>query len=474
MTYDEKKLNEHIEADRDAMVKSLQRLIRRDSVEAPSVVENGVEKPFGVKVASCLDEALSIAAELGFATHNMDYRCGWAEYGTGDEMILVLGHLDVVPEGEGWNDPPYAANVHDGKVWGRGAIDDKGPVTEAIYALKAIRDLAIPLKRRVRILFGCNEETLDLDMDYYKEHGGEIPVMGYTPDADYPLINGEKGICTEEYRKVLTVDADSESAGAGAWKLVSFDGGTAANITPREAVAVVQGEEGYDYPAAEKITVRQVPEHHGEVTITAEGLAAHGSMPERGENAVGRLLLYLAKLPLTGSAKAAITFLADKIGMECHGESLGIDLSDEVSGHLSMCMGMAHCDGGSFTVTLNYRYPVTCTADDCMPVVRKAFEEAGWEQIVSRHKEKLYVPESEALPTLLLDVYRRMTGDETAHAKAIGGGTYAKAIPNILAFGTLFPEDPVVEHLPNEFISIDQMVKNAKIQAAAIIALANH
>ena len=193
-------------------------------------------KPFGEEVDACFAEALALCHELGFETTDMDRYIGWCEIGTGDEMVAVLGHLDVVPEGEGWHHPPYAAEIEGGRLYGRGAIDDKGPVVASLFALKAIRDLGIPLNRRVRLLFGLNEETNDRDVLYYKAHGGEIPVLGFTPDGEYPLINGEKGILNESYAVQLHQ--------TGAWQLNRVQGGVAGNVVPDYACAVLTAPAG--------------------------------------------------------------------------------------------------------------------------------------------------------------------------------------------------------------------------------------
>lgn len=207
----DKKLNEAVAALRPQMVAALQRLVRRRSVEADPLPG----KPFGEEVDACFAEALALCHELGFETTDMDRYIGWCEIGTGDEMVAVLGHLDVVPEGEGWHHPPYAAEIEGGRLYGRGSIDDKGPVVASLFALKAIRDLGIPLNRRVRLLFGLNEETNDRDVLYYKAHGGEIPVLGFTPDGEYPLINGEKGILNESYAVQLHQRGLAAEQGAG-------------------------------------------------------------------------------------------------------------------------------------------------------------------------------------------------------------------------------------------------------------------
>lgn len=451
------RLDDEIDGRREELIAAVQRLVRIRSVAD----EEADGKPYGKGVADCLDEALKMCREMGFETVNMDYRCGWCEYGGGEEMVAVLGHLDVVPEGEGWDFPPYDAVLSDGKIFGRGTIDDKGPATASLIALKAIKEAGIPLKRRVRLIFGCSEETGALDMEHYLENGGEIPVMGFTPDAEYPLINGEKGIVVETYEKPLSADGD--------YSIIGIRGGMAWNITPAHAEAVIKTPEDFrpdDLPDKVKAERRD-----GAWVISAEGKAVHAQHPEQGENAIGRLFKYLCTLPFSGDTADAIGFIADKIGMDTTGALLGCDLYDEISGHTSLNMGVCEADGRKISVTLNYRYPVTHEYEECQPVVEREFRDRGWKRVYDMHKPKLYIPEDAGLVKSLLSVYREYTGDMSA-PRSIGGGTYAKAVPNILAFGPVFPGDEVVEHMPNEFISVDRLMENAKIIAAAIVMLA--
>lgn len=470
-------LEQKIDESKDNMFDTLKRLVSIRSVEdlnsgkvrqVPGEPGHTVALPYGEGVADSLDEALKIAGELGFSTFNMDYQCGWAQYGRGDEMIMVLGHLDVVPEADGWDDDtqPYDPVIKDGKMFGRGTIDDKGPVTAALFALKAIADCEIPLKRRVRIVFGCNEETGAADMKYYKAHGGEIPVMGFTPDGEYPLINGEKGIINEVYEREIHQTGDCI--------LKKFEGGVAGNVAPDHAEAVIICPAPVVFDAAEKVTVSETPGPDGLKTVKVEafGKSAHGSTPEKGENAIARLAAYLDRdFGFDRDARDVIHFINEKLG-DVNGAGLGCPLEDPVSGKFTCNFGVAGGDENKVWVRLNYRYPVQHEAEECMPIIRTVFEENGWKNTYSLHKPKLYIPEDSRLVQSLLKVYREATGDMSA-PKSIGGGTYAKAIPNVLAFGPIFPGDPIVEHLPNEFIELDRMVENTKIIANAIIELAN-
>ena len=461
------------------IVESLKQLIAIDSVQgapAPGA-------PYGAGPARCLQAALALCDRLGLRTHNMDGHLGWAEYGEGAEMVAVLGHLDVVPAGSGWTVcEPFAPAVRDGRLYGRGAIDDKGPTVAALYALRALMDTGFAPRRRVRILLGCSEETGSGDMAYYRAHGGEIPVAGFTPDGEYPLINGEKGLVKVVYEKKL--------AQRGAWQLLSIRGGTAFNIVPAAAAADIACPEdvsvlaGLQYPPKVHVT----PTEYG-LHVEAAGISAHGSMPEKGENAIGRLCLFLRQLPLSPDAAAMVGWLADKIGMDTTGRAFGIDLRDSLSGALSFNLGVIESDAGTprpaahageapapagaraVRVTINYRFPVTFHYADCGPALNAAFAAAGWTVASESREEALYQPESSPLVQKLLGVYRAATGD-LSPALCIGGGTYAKSIPNILAFGPVFPGETPREHQPDEYVELSRLMLSAEISAAAIRALA--
>ena len=449
-----------IEQSRDELIRDLQGCIQIPSVED----KNGGGYPYGEQVHRCLHYMLNTAQRLGFAVHNMDEQVGWCEYGKGEEMVAVLSHLDVVPEGDGWSVPPYEGWVMDGKIYGRGSMDDKGPALCALYALKALRDAGLPLKRRVRLIFGLNEETGSADMKYYTAHGGEIPVMGITPDGEYPVINGEKGLVTQFFAKELHQ--------TGRIRLAELIGGAAHNIVPAQAAARLvcsQAEaERISECHADKVKCTRTEDG---VRIKAEGVGAHGGTPGEGENAIGRLMLFLSGLPLEGELKEVVDLLAGKLGMEYDGKSLGIAMADELSGELTMNMGVVQLDGDTLTVKLNYRYPVTRSFEECGPQVKSAFEGVGFHETHLLHKTALYMPADSPLVSKLMKVYTDYTGRQDA-PKCIGGGTYAKMIPNTLAFGPIFPGDEVREHKPDEYMELSRLMDNTKILASAIYEMA--
>lgn len=437
----------------------------QESLRIPSVREDAAEgAPYGVPVRACLDHALSAAKALGFRTENMDGHLGWCEYGDAEEMVAVLGHLDVVPAGDGWSFDPWGGEIRDGRIYGRGTTDDKGPTIAALFALAALRDSGLPIRRRIRLLFGCCEETGSLDMKHYLANGGQIPVMGFTPDGEYPVIHGEKGIINTAFSRTFRQ--------TGELKLLRAHGGTAPNVVPAFAWARL----GCSRELAERIGKMKLPKvrftlEDGGLMVEAQGVSAHGSTPELGENAIGRLLLALNRLPFSGETADTIRFLANTLGMETDGASAGIRLCDRVSGGLTLNLGTLDADETHLSLKINYRYPVTMDYAHCAPELNKRFLDAGFIQDAEQHKTKLYIPEDSPLVRTLLKVYREQTGLEGT-AKCIGGGTYAKALPNIVAFGPIFPGDEVREHKPDEFTDISKLMKNAQIIAAAMYEMA--
>lgn len=453
-------LNDAVLARKEQMIKSLQENLRIPSVRG----EEMPDAPYGVEVKKALLHALETAKDLGFKTCNVDYHMGWCEYGEGDEMVAVLAHLDVVPEGDGWTYEPYGAEISDGKIWARGTTDDKGPAIAALYALAALRDSELLLNRRVRVLFGCNEETGSNDVEYYLSHGGEVPVMGFTPDGEYPVINGEKGILISAFSK--------QYEQSGELKLLSVKGGTAANVVPNYAVA----EFSCPLVLADEIVKTNIPKVNFTLTengfkVEAFGVSAHGSIPETGENAICRLLGAMNTLPLSEELKSTLSFLYEKVGRDTCGKAAGIYLCDEVSGPLSLNLGTISGDELKLTVEINYRYPVTFSYDDCATAFNKLFDDAGFALDSETHSHKLYFSEGSLLVKSLLKVYEEQTGFKDK-PKCIGGGTYAKSMPNILAFGPVFPGEEAREHQSDEYITVDNLVKNARIIAAAMYELA--
>ena len=451
-------LHERIEKDRENIIQTAVDLIRIKSVE-DTPAENC---PFGKGAADALHKCLEIADSMGFKTVNVDNMVGYCEYGEGDEMIAVLGHVDVVPEGDGWSVPPYEGVIKDGRLYGRGSIDDKGPVAASLHALKAIRDEGLAVGKRIRIIFGTNEETGSKDMKYYVEKGGELPVMGITPDGEYPIINGEKGIINTQWEKVLSKYSSFKSLKCG----------IAHNVVPAHAYAEIYSNEKI-IAAAEKINFQRVAieKKDGFISLEAQGVGAHGSTPEKGINAIGLLFKALALLPLEEEDNKFVSFINEYIGMESDGKPMGINLRDELSGGLTFLLGIMEKIENKVIFKINMRYPVTCSYEECFPRFHSIMTENGFNEMETTHKNKLYIDPEHTLIKKLSKVYEEETGEKTK-LLSIGGGTYAKAIPNTVAFGPVFPGQDIVEHKPDEYIEIESLIKNTKILASAMYELA--
>lgn len=423
--------------------------------------------PFGEGIHKALLYCLQLSENLGFNTVNVDNMIGYAEYGHGDEMIAVLGHLDVVPEGEGWTYPPYAAEIHNGKIYGRGTTDDKGPTIGALYALKAVKDLNIPLKRRVRVFFGLNEETGSKCVKHYVDKGEEMPVAGFTPDAEYPIINAEKGIVTCKYTRKLSQHGDLI--------LKSIKGGIAANVVPDYAEAEIilpKNKLNLVKNAADNTEEIKIEEKECSVLIKSYGVSAHGSTPELGKNAVLQLMMFLGILDFTDDFKDYVDYFNKFMGRDVNGQGLGIYLKDNISGKFTFNLGLISGNENELSLEINMRYPVTKSYEDFIDIFKEKMNLGKMEEIYLRHKKSLYVSPETWFIKKLQKIYEEQFG-ERAELISIGGGTYAKAMENVVAFGPIFKGQPMVEHKPDEYIEIDSLLKNVQVMAAAIKELAN-
>ncbi len=429
--------------------------------------------PFGAGPKKALDNFINISEHLGFRTGVFEDMVGWAEYGEKEApMVCILGHLDVVPEGDGWTYPPYGAEIHEGKMYGRGVVDDKGPVICSLFALKALRETGITLKHRVRVLVGTNEETGSRAVKKYVEEGQELPVAGFTPDADYPLINGEKGI--------LICQGEATFIPQGDIQILSLKGGIADNVVPAhcEAILKVSPElmkkvrytiENWEGPARTSASLKK--NEDGTLTLSVEGVSGHGSTPHIGVNSIAWMVKLLITLGITGEQGKFLSSVNRLIGTEYHGESLGICLYDDVSHYTSLCWGTMEATDGKVSFSINPRYPVTFREEEVLPALISSFENEGISLTVKMKDDPLFMSEDSELVQKLMKVYREKTGRDEKPL-AIGGGTYAKAMPNILAFGPEMPGKSYNIHEADEGWEIEDMMETTKIMAAAIIELA--
>ena len=455
MQYNEK-LDAALAALKGDMVQTLQRWVRVPSVRAERSAENA---PFGADVRRALDTAMADLKRLGFEPRDVDGYCCDTEIGSGDDVVAVLAHLDVVPEGDGWNHDPYGAEIIDGRMIGRGTSDDKGPGVAALFGMKAIMDAGIPLRRRCRLILGCDEECGMEDLKHYEKKVG-LPDMGFSPDANFPLINTEKGIMQ------LTLHAPMADD-----RLLEIASGTRCNIVPNLATALLAGD--WREAAADAFDVDdedcqlETELVDGNTRLAVTGVAAHASCPEKGKNAAKMLIAVLNKLGIGG---APIALLDEAAGEGSEGANLGIAGSDAVSGKLTINLGLLSARKGKLNVTFDCRFPVFFNDRTISETVAKRLAPAGFALEPTHASQPHHVPESSELVVKLMDVYNTITGAD-AKPFAIGGGTYARHLKEGVAYGMLFPGELELEHQANESIDVANFVKAARIYAYAILAL---
>jgi len=460
-------LNKKVVELKQYLIEDTQKILRIKSIREDS--KPGM--PFGEGINNALETMLNIGQGMGFKTKNLDGYIGYIEWGQGEEIVAALGHLDVVPEGDGWSFPPYGAEIHEGKIYARGSLDDKGPIMAALYGMYALKETGFEPKKRIRIILGTNEETSSADVDYYLEKD-EKPSIGFTPDADFPIIYAEKGLT------VFNITKNFDAKGNNS--IAYIKGGQRANMVPdycevgintKDSAELIRKVDTYaknqnfdfKYEVKDKTLI-----------LKSFGLSAHGSTPEVGRNAIMQAILFLnAESICSGEIGETIKFLAEKIGLETKGESFGVCLQDEVSGFLSFNVGTIDMDKANITLSLNLRYPVTKNFEDMMNPFKKALKPSGFEIGDFEHQEPLYFSKDHKLIKILSKVYEEQTGHK-AELLAIGGGTYAKEMPNIVAFGPIFPGKPDLDHQPNEYIEVDDLVKITQIYAQAIKELAEN
>ena len=462
---------ERIDGYREEMIRVLQGLI-----SIPSVVGSAEgDMPFGSGVHKAFQYMLNLAKEEGFRTANVDNYGGHIEFGEeGNEKIMgILTHLDVVPEGKDWDYPPYEGKVVEGRIYGRGTIDDKGPTIAAFYAMKALKDEGIIPKKRIRLILGLDEEagTGWQGMQAYF-HKMEKPDFAFTPDAEFPAIHGEMGILIFELVKKL-----GKTLNSGV-ELRSLTGGNAPNMVADQARAVLRAE-SYD-------EIRKIVEDFRNETgyrvqakgigksleITAKGISSHGARPGKGLNAISVLLALLGKIEMANEdVSDFIHFYNRNIGFDLHGEQIGCGFSDSISGKLIFNVGMADVDGQVARFTVNIRYPVTMDDDQVYGAMMPILDQYGFGVVKINHQEPIYIPEDDPMIVTLMDIYRKHSGDHASKPLVIGGGTYARSMKNAVAFGMTFPDEPELAHQRNENILIDHLIKATKIYAESIFEL---
>lgn len=446
-----KEIIDYFKNNKDKMIKSISELVSVPSVRGEA--KEGM--PFGEKPAEVLELALKTADGFGFKTENHGGYVGTVDLNDGDTELAILAHLDVVPAGEGWDTDPYTVAEKDGKIFGRGVSDDKGPAVAALYAMKAVRELDMPVSKNCRLILGTDEECGSSDLKYYFSKN-PYPKYAFTPDANFPVTNGEKGRFTKSFYR--TVDfSDCEKY------IKTINAGEAKNAVPTFAKAELVGVSTAEFEAAkEKSKGTGADFSFDGGTVVCTGTAAHASLPENGNNPITALIELLSHIEFD---KKCSDFVADLKTLFPHGkysgEAFGVDMSDML-GSLTLTLDIVSFEDGKFEGCFDTRTPMSATKENCADVIAAKLEAHGFAientQMIKAH----YVDENSEFIKTLLRAYEDYSGDK-GECISMGGGTYVHDIENGVAFGAISRDTVTNMHGANEFMPINDLLTAAAI-----------
>ncbi|ABR47582.1 dipeptidase, putative [Alkaliphilus metalliredigens QYMF] len=433
------------------LVDSIQSLVKIESVEGEA--QQG--KPFGSAVDEALRYTLSLGEELGFRTFYGEGYYGYIEMGQGDELVGILAHLDVVPveNPDQWSHPVFEGEIHEGKLYGRGAVDDKGPLLAALYAMKAVAEASIPLHKRVRLILGTNEETKWQGIVRYLQQE-EVPSIAFTPDSDYPLINAEKGLLQVKLSP-NTPDPPPPFKLTGGGTLNSVPDYCTYEGEDIDSLTELATSLGYTHKALER-------------NFSISGKSAHSAKAWLGENAISRMAILLTKAKFTSPL---IAFIAEQLGEDVYATTLFGSYEDEVSGKITLNPAGITINQEEESLSVDIRYPVTKTKEDVLAILEKALSSYEIQLEVLDHLPSLHVPLDHPLVKTLRQIFEEETGLDSTPLST-GGATYARALDNCVAFGPLFPGKTKMAHQTDEYVDLDDLMKSLYMYARAIASLA--
>lgn len=426
----------------ELLVNDLRGLINIDSVLTEFNAD--AEFPFGKGIQDAMDYMLALGEKEGFTTKNIDNYAGYIEFGEGEEEVAVLCHLDIVPIGRDWTKDPLGGEVIDGKMYGRGTNDDKGPTMAAFYAMKMLKDSGFKPNKRIRMILGTDEETGWRGLNYYLKKE-KMPTIGFAPDAEFPLIYGEKGI--------HMFNAEGKDS-----TIEYFKSGARYNMVPDLAECRLNVNLEKEFKAY--LADNNIEGSYESGLYKVIGKSAHAMDPTKGVNACRLLVEFLDKHIESGFVKTCLLFDND-------GSTIGVNYRDEEMGILTMNLGFATLENGEYKIGVNNRVP---QGWDMFEKQEAAVNE------LSTYKSIEYVPvhyvsQEDELVKTLLSSYRKYTGDETTQPITIGGGTYARALDKAVAFGPLMPGREEVAHQKDEYMHLSDLFTATAIYADALYNL---
>lgn len=446
-------IEEKIKDIKEDLIKSI---IETVSYKSVSTKSDNLEAPLGEECKNVLEYVLSLGKSMGFKTKNIDGYCGYIEFGEGQELLGIIGHLDVVPATieDGWTSDPFKAEIRNNKIYGRGTIDDKGPVMSCLYAMKIASEIT-KLNKRVRLILGLNEEKDWECIERYKKTE-ELPTISFSPDANFPCIYAEKGIVTLCLKNNFSLGEDT--------LLELTTGDNAINVVPKQAYALIKAHDKTKFIESKDIKLEF--QENDYIKITSYGKSAHAAFPTLGDNAATKLLRYLNKV-YDNDYLTNLESL-DFFNLE-NPTYLGGDILTDESGTLTSNIGVLNYQDNELLIKTNLRVPVntdfvtlkeTCT--ETLIDINHYFE---------HENPGLYVNKDDYLVKTLTTIFNNETG-LNEKPLAIGGGTYARAFDNCISYGMTMPNEEDLCHQVDENIDIDNLLLATRIYTKAIIELA--
>lgn len=461
------KIEKYIEDHRQDMLDDICLLCRINSER--SAYQEG--KPFGDGPSRALAQAMALAEKYGFSINNYDNYVATADLNDKERRLDILAHLDVVPAGDGWTvTEPFEPVERDGKLYGRGTSDDKGPAVAALYAMRAVKELGIPVSGNVRLILGTDEECGSSDIDHYYDVEPEAP-MTVSPDGHFPVTNIEKGRFAQQFSAEFEADTALP-------RVHCIKAGTKINVVPGRAFASVEGlDDDLIRETGAKVTEEtgvlfEIQGMNQTLEINAVGEGAHASTPEEGKNALSALLLLLSRLPLADSPQSRLIRSLSELfpWNDTEGRALGINMKDEISGALTMAFSMLEMDESSMSGAFDSRTPICGNKENVADPICRKFASCGITLEGSEMTPPHYVKEDSEFIKTLLDAYERYTGQK-GYCSCTGGGTYVHSLKNGVAYGASMPGTDNRMHGADEFAVIDELLMCAKIYAQVIADL---
>lgn len=431
MTIDFRKV---IEENKEQFYQDLDQVMQIESVKGTPAKQ----APFGKGPKEALLTVMSLAEKYGFKTAIINDVVGYAQWGDAEDYIGVVGHLDVVPAGDGWSFPPFKLSKKDQRFYGRGILDNKGPILACLFGLKLLKEMDLPVKKTIRIIFGTDEENGSSDIPLYLSEE-QPPQFGFTPDCKYPVVYGERGIVNYE---ILTTLPKEELKDLG-----DFIGDQARDHVPDALSVTIHGK-----------------------NISVQGKRAPSNAPELGENAITLLAeKILQEQAVTGTLAEYFSWLIKSLANQHHGEGLGLAFSDADSGKLMITPYELIKKDQQLALSVAIRYPVSVTEAEVTDTLKKHLPPESQLTVVRRIKSS-YFPKDDPNVQLLSAVYEEATGLDGTPVTTTGA-TYARFIPNIVAFGPSFPGQKGIAHNQDEYMDEKDLLKNMEIYMRGMLKL---